>query len=174
MQATSTTETLGHFFLETKGELIRFFHRRLKCYETADDLAQETYLRLISCEQSEQTQNRRALAFHIAGNLVIDHVRKENNHALYFSSQDESLDPLEHIPCSDPGSEHRAMVWQDLERVHATLQELPEDSRTALYLSAINGLTYAQIGEYLGVSERMVAKRIANTLKYCRSRRDEC
>ncbi len=64
------------------------------------------------------------------------------------------------------------MLWQDLERVGAALDELPEESRSAFYLSAIEGLTYAQIAECLGVSERIIGKRIANTLKHCRARCD--
>lgn len=169
----STIETFGHFFLETREDLIRFFQRRLNCPATAADLAQETYLRVHACEQRAPTQNRRALAFSIAGNLVVDHVRKERVRANYAPSQSNDVDFLELVPSNDPGSEHRAMVWQDLEQVQSALEELPEDCRAALYLSAVEGLTYAQIGERLGVSERMVDKRIARTLKHCRSRRDE-
>ena len=170
----NTTEALGHFFLDTREDLNRFFYRRLNSRDTADDLTQETYLRLLSSEQRIPTENRRALVFAIAGNLVVDHVRKQHNYARYITSHDDALVQLELIPCNDPGSEHKAIVWEDLERLHEVLQEVPDDSRTALYLSAINGLTYAQIGDFLGVSERMVAKRIANTLKYCRNRCNEC
>ncbi len=35
----STIETFGHFFLETREDLIRFFLRRLSCPATAADLA---------------------------------------------------------------------------------------------------------------------------------------
>ena len=173
MTSTSTTGTLDYFFLETKEDLIHFFLRRLNCFATADDLAQETYLRLHLCEQRAPTQNRRALAFYIAGNLVVDHVRKEHVRAQYAPCQSEEIDFLELIPSSDPDPQHRMMMWQDMELMQAALEELPEDSRTALYLSAVEGLTYAQIGERLSVSERMVAKRIAKTLKHCRTRRDE-
>ena len=168
-----STETLGHFFSETKEELIRFFYRRLNCRDTADDLMQETYLRLLNSEYRMPTENRRALAFAIAGNLVVDHVRKEHNYARYITSYDNALNQMELIPSKDPTSEHKAIVWEELEQLHEALLELPEESRTALYLSTINGLTYAQIGDYLGVTERMVAKRIANTLKHCRKRRNE-
>ena len=168
---TYTSETLGHFFSETKDELIRFFLRRFNCRDTADDLTQETYLRLITSEHRMPTQNRRAMVFAIAGNLVVDHVRKEYNYARYISNHDD--DQLKVIPCNDPGSEHIAIVGEDLKQLHEALQALPEESRTALYLSTIKGLSYAQIGVYLGVTERMVAKRIANTLKHCRQHRNE-
>jgi RNA polymerase sigma-70 factor (ECF subfamily) len=136
-------------------------------------LGQETYLRLHVSEQRTPTQNRRALAFSIAGNLVVDHVRKERVRAHYAPSHSNAVDFLELVPSNDPDSEHKAMIWQDLELVQTALEELPEDCRAALYLSAVEGLTYAQIGERLGVSERMIGKRIAKTLKHCRARRDE-
>lgn len=170
---TSFVETLGYFFSEIQEELIRFFLRRLNCPATADDLAQETYLRLHACEQRAATKNRRALAFFIAGNLVVDYVRKERVRANYAPSQNVDVDFLELVPSTDPDPEYSAMIWQDMELVQAALDELPEESRTALYLSAVEGLTYAQIGECLSVSERMVAKRIAKTLKHCRTRQYE-
>ncbi|MCX7092761.1 MAG: RNA polymerase sigma factor [Methylobacter sp.] len=169
----STIETFGQFFLETREDLTRFFLRRLHCPATAADLAQETYLRLHVSEQSVPSQNRRAPAFSIAGNLVVDHVRKERVRANYAPNQNDEVDFLELVPCNDPDSEQRTMMWQDLDRVQTALEELPEDCRTALYLSAVEGLTYARIGERLGISERMVGKRIAQALKHCRVRCDE-
>ncbi len=170
---TSSAETFSHFFVETRDELMAFFYRRLQCLDTAKDLTQETFLRLLCCEQRAFTQNRRALAFFIAGNLTVDHFCKKSVRDRYASWPDEALDALESIPCNAPGPEQRAMIWQDLERLGAALDELSEESRRAFYLSAIEGLTYAQIGECLGVSERVVGKRIANTLKRCRARRDQ-
>ncbi|MGH8547178.1 MAG: RNA polymerase sigma factor [Methylococcales bacterium] len=169
---TSSSETFSHFFVEIRDEWIAFFHRRLKCRETAQDLTQETFLRLLFCEQRTPTQNRRALAFLIAGNLSVDHIRKQSVRDRYAPRTHEASDSLESIPCNTPDAEHCAMVLQDLERVGAALDELPEESRNAFYLSAIEGLTYAQIGGRLGVSERVIGKRIANTLKHCRARRD--
>jgi len=170
---SSTVETFGHFFQETQDDLIRFFLRRLHCRDTAADLAQETYLRLHVCEQQAPTQNRRALAFSIARNLAVDHIRKERLRSRYVTDQLETAAELDSLSCSKQDSERKAIVWQELEHIQIALAELPEESRTALYLSAVEGLTYAQIGKCLGVSERMVAKRIAKTLKHCHARRNE-
>ena len=168
----SSAETFGHFFLETRDELIGFFRRRLHCPDTAKDLAQETFLRVLFSERQAPAQNRRALAFFIAGNLAVDHVRKQAVRARYAPEMAEALDYPETIPCLRPNAEQQAMAWQNLEQVSASLDELPEEQRSAFYLSAIEGLTYAQIGEALGVSERVIAKRIAHTLKHCRARRE--
>jgi RNA polymerase sigma-70 factor (ECF subfamily) len=168
----AVSDTLDHFFRDNRDDLVGFFLRRLHCPDTAKDLAQETFLRILFSEQRTPTQDRRALAFFIAGNLVVDHIRKESVRARYTSAQEVPTELLEAIASNDPDSEQQLMVWQDLDAVNAALNELPEDCRTAFYLSAIEGLTYAQIGECLGVSERVIAKRIAKTLKHCRASRE--
>ena len=166
---TSHAEPIDRFFLDTREELISFFYRRLRCPDIASDLAQETFLRLLFCEQQAPTQNRRALAFFIAGNLVVDYLRKESVRSRYTPLSDVS-DVIDSIPCPSPGVEYQAISAQAFERMSDALAELPETHRQAFYLSAIEGLTYAQIGERLGVSERVIAKRIAGTLKHCRTR----
>ncbi|MEQ1486488.1 RNA polymerase sigma factor [Methyloglobulus sp.] len=169
----SGSQTFGHFFLETKEELQRFFLQRFNCPDTAADLAQETYARVLSCEQKETSQSRRALAFSIAGNLAVDHLRKQRVRSRFSLPQEDNESALEAALCTNLHSEQKLMAWQDLEQLEASLEELPEECRVALFLSAVEGLTYVQIGERLGISERMVAKRIAKTLKYCQARRDE-
>jgi len=165
-------DTIDHFFRENRDDLIGFFLRRLNCPDTAKDLAQETFLRILFSEQRAPTQDRRALAFFIAGNLVVDHIRKESVRARYTPAQEVSAELLEAVASNDPDAEQRLMIWQDLDAVNAALNELPEECRAAFYLSAVEGLTYAQIGECLGVSERAIAKRIAKTLKHCRASRE--
>ena len=162
---------LARFFLETRDELHDFFMRRLHCPETAADLAQETYIRLHTSGERAIVENPRALAFHIAGNLAIDHVRKSKTRARFESPLPEEAEGLEWVPCQRPGPEQTLMGRQALERVAAALDELPGNQRDALYLSTTEGLSYAQIGERLGVSERTVAKYVANALKHCRDRR---
>ncbi|QSA96560.1 RNA polymerase sigma factor [Methylococcus sp. EFPC2] len=166
-------EALTQFFLETREELIRFLLRRLGCPETAADLAQETYLRLHEEQRHVTAVNLRALAFHIAANLSVDHVRRLKTRDRFVVENMDDNDFVVAASCQQPGPERAAIGRQTLERVNRALEELPEESRTALYLSAVDNLTYAQIGELLGVSERMVAKRIADALKHCRVQRDE-
>ncbi|NJA06084.1 RNA polymerase sigma factor [Methylococcaceae bacterium WWC4] len=163
---------LSQFFQECRDDLVRFFVRKLQCPDTAHDLAQETFIRLHFCEQRAPSQDRRALAFFIAGNLVIDHIRKENVRARYSPNDDSDTEAIEALPCPGPDSVRHLIAAQELAAVQSALAELPDDHRTAFYLSAIDGLTYAEIGERLGVSDRIIAKRIAQTLKHCRACRD--
>ncbi|MFA5985273.1 MAG: RNA polymerase sigma factor [Methylococcaceae bacterium] len=162
---TTATQTLSHFFLDIREELIRFFCRRISCLDTAEDLAQDTYLRLLNYDQFEAAENRRSLAFAVASNIAIDHVRKQKVRARYIADQHELQNDLEFMPHQNTSFEHKEIIEEELAHIHQALLALPEDNRSVIYLSTIKGLTYAQIGKCLGITERMVAKRVASTLK---------
>jgi RNA polymerase sigma-19 factor, ECF subfamily len=165
-------QSFSHFFMETKEELLRFLLFRLHCPDTAADLAQETYLRLLSNEQKSPSQSRRALAFSIAGNLVVDHIRKERVRSRFALPPAENDSVLESALNPLPNAENQAITWQDLEQVQCSLNELDEEYRKALFLSTVEGLTYIEIGERMGVSDRIIAKRIAKALKHCQAKRN--
>lgn len=149
---TAATQTFGHFFTDTRDELIRFFCRRVSCFDTAEDLAQETYLRLLNYEQFEVSENPRSLAFAVASNIAIDHIRKQKVRSRYLAEQNEFINETEPVHSQHLTIEGREIVDEELSRIHQALLKLPEDSRSVVYLSAIKGLTYAQIGKCLGIS----------------------
>ena len=70
-----TTEELELAFRAHATELRSFLHRQLRNPETAADLAQETYLRLLRQPPRKPVLNLRGFIFKIARNLVIDHAR---------------------------------------------------------------------------------------------------
>lgn len=160
-------------FSDSRDEIFAFLMRRLRCPETAADLAQETYLRLHQSERRSPADNPRALAFRIAANLVVDYLRKQTAKSRYESAHDDEALASETVPGPDLAPEQAVSLGQTMDRLKAALSELPVDSRTALLLNSADGLTYVQIAERLGVSERMVAKRIAQALKHCRDRLDD-
>jgi len=162
---TATSQTFSHFFTDTREELIRFLCRRISCLDTAEDLAQETYLRLLNYEQFNVSENPRSLAFAVASNLAIDHIRKQKVRSRYLAEQNEIIKEAEYVTSRNTNIQNQKIIDEELERVHKALLKLPEDSRSVVYLSTIKGLTYAQIAKCLGITERMVAKRMANTLK---------
>lgn len=147
--------------------MLGFLTRRVGCSEIAADLAQETALRLYLRSQREAIQHPHALAFHIATGLAIDHARK---HAVRTRFEDRAALPL---PSERSGPEEVVAGRQRLERIERALTELPQPCRTALMLSAVEGLTYAEVAERLRISKRMVAKHLARALAHCAARASE-
>lgn len=153
-------------------DLQRFLAARLRCRETAADLAQETLLRLHLCAQRDLLENPRAMAFRIAQHLLIDHQRKTVVRRRYDSGEDlEAV--AETAACPRPGPEEAAQEQQRLERLALIVAELPPDCRTAFLLHGVEGLSYAEIAERLGISKSMVGKHLARAILHCKRALDE-
>ncbi len=85
-------ESLGSLFQQCEPELRGFVSRRLGSH-CADDVVQETFLRLLQYRCVDSIQNFRAFLFKIASNLVVDFVRQEHARAKHIEA-DVDLDLL--------------------------------------------------------------------------------
>ncbi|NOS75671.1 MAG: sigma-70 family RNA polymerase sigma factor [Methyloglobulus sp.] len=147
-------------------ELLNFLTKRLKCPDAAADLTQETFLRFYQFVKENPPDNARALAYRIAVNLATDYQRKTKLRNS-FTVDVEPAAFAESFKSTAPGPEQTVMAWQHLEQLHVALNELSPDCRTAFLLHGMDGLTYSQIGEHLGISESMVYKHLTKALNHC-------
>lgn len=60
-------------------ELFIFLLRRVACADTANDLLQDTFFRLINAKAAQPIQNPRAFVYRIAANLATDHLRRQKD-----------------------------------------------------------------------------------------------
>lgn len=58
-------------------ELLRFLNRRLNCRETALDIVQDCFMRLVGYMETNTLQNPRAFLFRIAANQATDYLRRQ-------------------------------------------------------------------------------------------------
>lgn len=151
-------------------DLLRFFRRRVRCPDTAADLAQETQLRVWLRSREGQIDNPRAFAFRVAENLVVDHCRRQAIREICIPLEDEHTDT---VAACDPAPEYSLEQKQRLNRLNEALSELPEKCRSAFLLNRLEGLSHKAIAARLGVSESMVAKYLAQAMRHCRSRVDD-
>lgn len=150
-------------------ELRRFLTKRLKCPEAAADLTHETYLRLRQRNSSNQPDNARALAFHIAMNLAVDYQRKLAVRNRYLV--DDELDSVIETSATTSINPEQSLIDQQRLRIlQQALDELPPDCRTAFLLHGVEGLKYAEIAERLGISIAMVGKHLARAMRHCGQR----
>lgn len=154
-------------------DLLIFLTGRVKCPETAADLTHETYLRLYQSINNNPPDNARALAFRIAVNLAIDYQRKVTVRNRHIS--DVALDSFaETVPGSSAVEPvHILMARQRFGVLQAALDELPSDCRTAFLLNGIDGLTYSEIAERLGISKNTVGRLLARAVAHCAQHLDE-
>lgn len=72
------------------------------------------------------------------------------------------LDAIAALPAElAPSPEERALLLESLEAIARALGALPDKARRAFLMSQLDGLTYAEIAQRLGVSASMVRRYMA-------------
>jgi RNA polymerase sigma factor (sigma-70 family) len=130
--------------------------------EIADDLVQETYLRLMPIQLARSIERPRALLMRIASNLARDHFRRSKVFGKVLDVE---------IARSRPrASAHQsAEPFAALELSEAILS-LPEPQRDVFVLSRFAGLTYDEIADHLGLPVKTVEWRMGKALALCSER----
>jgi RNA polymerase sigma factor (sigma-70 family) len=148
-------------FRENESVLIRFIAARVRCRATAEDIGQETFVRLKSVSWAEVV-NPRAFLFTIAANLIANHKEQARRHA---ELNEEAVElwwggPEETTP------ERHALAEEELHRVWSALEALPERTRQVLIWSRFDDLTNTQIATRLGISSQAVDKHLRKAVDY--------
>jgi RNA polymerase sigma-70 factor (ECF subfamily) len=127
----------------------------------AEDLASDVFVELASLKDLTAIREPRAMLTTIAQRLLYDSRRRRDIENAYFSA-------LAQIPeATHPSPEERALLLEALFAIDRALDGLSVKARTAFLYSQLDGLTYAEIGERLGVSASMVRQYMAKALACC-------
>ena len=155
-----TRTSLLHLFVTEQERVIRLINRIVGCRATAEDLAQDTLLRLWT---RPLDSGDRSLIFRTAQNLAIDHLRERRVRHRYVRSQAYALEPHGHASLEAAGA-----AAQELELLLDALRGLPSRTQEIFLLNRIDGLPYTEIATRLGVSVSTVEKEIMRALDQCR------
>ncbi len=144
-------------------ELFIFLVRRVACSETANDLLQDTFFRLINARSSQPIKNPRAFIYRIAANLATDHLRRHR-----YDNVD--LNGIEIATIADEAAtpEQCLLSRQQLDLCEQALDQLSPLCLKIFALSRFEGYTHQQIAEELGISVSWVEKNIIRALKQCK------
>lgn len=153
---------LNTLYADHHGWLNAWLRRKLGCAFTAEDLVQDTFLRLLVRPRAlDGDRNPRAYLTTIAKGLVIDHWRREDIERAWLAAM------MDRPATLHPSAEHQAIIIETLVEVDRILAALPDKPRAAFLLAHLHDLTYAEIGARLQVSERMVKKYMAQAMLHC-------
>lgn len=155
-------QLLHRLYVDHQGWLNGWLRRQLGCSQNAADLAQDTFVRLLSKDQDMAAiREPRAYLHTIAKGLLINHWRRRQVEQAY-------LDALTLQPeAIAPSPESQALIVETLLQIDAMLARLPAKVSAAFLMSQLHGMTYAAIAAELGVSERMVKKYMAQAMLHC-------
>jgi len=131
-----------------EGPVYAFLVHMMGSTEDAEDLCQDTFMRLIQAARRYQPAGKfRSWLLRIAGNLARSRLRRRK--ILRWVPLGPEHD-VRHVPARDPLA---ALVdRQEQQRVQAAIQRLPDRQREALILKQFHGLAYREIAEAMGAS----------------------
>lgn len=155
-------QPLIQFYQQHHGWLRAWLQRRLGHAGDAADFAHDTYLRVIESRQVlQEIREPRAFLTTVAQRVMVSHLRRREVERAY-------LDALAHRPeCLAPSPEERAIVLETLLEIDRVLDGLPAKVRQAFLWGQLDGLSYAQIAERLGVSLSSVKQYMARAVRQC-------
>ena len=188
LNTTAETETamiargLRERDMELLADLVERCQHRLVRYllyltgrrEYAEDLAQETWIRVL--QRGSQYNGRQRFdpwLFAIARNLAIDYLRKKRKAVATVSSLPNDRDAMLLLPSSDPSPFEAAARSEDAMRLAGRLQILPPLYREALLLRFQEDLSLAEMAQVLGAPTTTVTSRIYRGLAALRSAFEE-
>ncbi|WP_397459158.1 sigma-70 family RNA polymerase sigma factor [Pseudomonas asplenii] len=120
--------------------------RILNCYDRGEDVAAETFLRILKMPDVSVIREPRAVLSIIAKRVILDSWRREDLERAYLATLAEDLEN------TLPDPEEHAIMLEMLYRLDSLLGRLSNKAKQAFVYSQFAGLTYQQIAERQGVS----------------------
>jgi len=161
---------LNTLFRRHANGIARSLQRRGVSKETAADLTQDTFARVLARPPLEAAQNHnpQGYLYQAARNLGINHQRRE---ALI---ETVGLDDPEAINFADPAPSPERIVHsrQSLMQTYQALGELPERTRLAFEMHRLGERTIAEIAEELGISNTRAWSLVREAYKHLIGRVD--
>ena len=165
-QADEADEFDG-FVRSQRDGLVRFLQRRTRSADDAEDLAQESFTRLMRY-RGHAPDSWAGLLYRIAVNALHDRGRRSVSR---FDAQHVSLDDAAgELPNEEPSHEQRTATEQELVALQRALLRLPDRCREVYLLNRIEGMSYTEIAEHCGISVKAVEKHVSRALRLLRER----
>lgn len=141
---------------ELRGAIVHYIIRRGQPADVAEDVAQDTCIKLLAYCEQQRPASLYALAFRIAATCLVDNKRKERNHT-------EELD--DGHPCEEPLADRLIDARHRFSLFHAALVAMPALRRTVFEQRRIENRSHAQIAADLGISVISVEKHVSRGLQ---------
>ena len=157
-------ELVARTFERFRTPLLRYLTDLLSRRDEAEDLVQETYLRLMQVENIDIGRVR-ALIFKVATNLAYDRFRQRRARGPH--GDDEQLAAL---PARGPEPDRIVALEQSVDIVKRTLLDLKPRCRQVFLLRTSAELGYDEIAKRLGISRRTAEREMQHALDVCQRR----
>ncbi len=142
-------------------ELRRYLSGKVDSTALADDLAHETFARVLATDKAlDGVRQPRALLFCIARNLLIDHYRGKAAHAGVMVP----LESCQQQPSAAPSPERIVLARQQLAQLRHAIDSLPPRCRQAFVRFRFDGIPQKALAVELGITLNAVEKLLIRAM----------
>lgn len=148
--------------------VVRFLYHMVGDFQTAEDIAQETFLKAYAhLGRLEQRERFSTWLYSIARHSCLDWIRAKRTAP---SIEDLGGPGSELSADSDQAPETPAETGEMHGEIVAELQQLRADYREIILLKHVHELSYKEIGEIVGLSSSAVGEKLSRVRQMLRDR----
>lgn len=154
-------------FTAYRDRLNGYVRRMVGCAVTAEDIAQEAYLKLYQLPDPEAIRSPRSFLFRTAHNIALNRLAREKTAANHRAF--ENLVPVQMGSggAATASALDRLTAKQEIEILCDAIDLLPPQCRKVFILRKIHGLPHKEIADELGISIKTVEKHVAKGVQMC-------
>ena len=165
---STTNQLLTETYTSLCPIIIHYINRKINDYESARDMAQDVFLRLMEYKQMLRKETVRSMAFFIAHNLVVDYLRR------YYRKQEMSAYFYEYGMNVTDDTESGVIANDLSAQENLKLLQLSPQRRTVYIMSRFQGKTAPEISEELCLSRRTIENHLLASRKKIREYIKSC
>ncbi|WP_327438843.1 sigma-70 family RNA polymerase sigma factor [Pseudomonas donghuensis] len=155
------SSSLEGLYLDHHNWLTGWLRRRLGCPDSAADLAQDTFMRLLQARETPLLNEPRAFLTTVAKRVLCNHYRRQDLERAYLQALAQLPEALA------PSEEHRAIIFETLLELDRLLDGLPLAVKRAFLMAQVDGLGYSEIAAQLGISLATVKRYLSKAAMRC-------
>lgn len=154
-------EKLGSLYDQYSKELLVYIYSFVGSMESAEDILHDSFVKLIrySIKRNVNESNIKALLYKISRNASVDFLRR--NKKILFSELNEEISADSSNPAQD-----KIELGELHQKIESLLGGLDEISRSVFVMKNEHWMTFGDIANVLGISERTAKRKMSSTLSY--------
>lgn len=161
MSSANQTACIGSWYRDHHSWLYGWLCRKMHNNSDAADLAQDTFVRVLTAANTTAVREPRALLLTIARRALIDLWRRREIEQAWLDYQESLPEALA------PSAEELSTLLEALEQVSKLLSGLPAEVRRAFLLNRLDGKTHRAIAEEMHISIATVERYIKRAFIHC-------
>ncbi len=168
MQQSNLSKLLATF-VSLRPRLLARAQSRLGSRALAEDLMQDTWLKVETARPDTTVENPAGFIVQVANNVICDHFRKERRRAEIDAEVRDLI-----WESADDLSAERSLIGRDnLRAARAALEALPEKTRQIFLLNRIQNVPHRRIAEMFDMSDQAVYYHVRRALEHLAQIRDD-